>query len=213
MDRRHVGVFVALYLLAALMVVALPGHGGPPPPGQGAGWQGTSSHALQRGSGRGLGAPEDWFVSQRLSGHGIPRGAPAAAVRQADRLAALAAAVDPKLAAAAWVCVRRTNTGGRVLDVVPDPANAETVYAAAASGGVWKSTDGGSTFVQAWPLGNPQAVGALAMSSDGTLYAGTGEAGPGGGSITYGGRGIYKLMNGGASWTNVGLTDTVTTGR
>jgi sortilin (neurotensin receptor 3) len=158
-------------------------------------------------------APEDWMLTQRAFGSGVPREAPRKAALAADRLAALAAARDPQLAAAAWQAIGPTNIGGRVLDVALDPANANTIYIATASGGVWRSTDGAATFTEAWPRANPQPIGAIAMASDGALYAGTGESGPGGGSITYGGRGLYKSTNGGASWTNVGLRDTVTTGR
>lgn len=42
---------------------------------------------------------------------------------------------------------------------------------------------------------------------DGTLYAGTGEPNPGGGSITYEGTGLYRSTDGGAHWTRLGLRD------
>ena len=45
------------------------------------------------------------------------------------------------------------------------------------------------------------------MTSTGVLFAGTGEANPGGGSITYGGSGIYRSIDGGATWQVVGLTE------
>src|ERR1051325_2434728 len=137
-------------------------------------------------------APDDWMISQRVNGIGVPRSATEAAARQADRLAARTAALDPAWAAAAWQSIGPTNIGGRILDIALDPSAASTLYVASASGGVWKSTDTGSTFTAAWPASFPQPIGAIAMASDGALYAGTGEAGPGGGSITYGGRGIYK---------------------
>ena len=50
-------------------------------------------------------------------------------------------------------------------------------------------------------------MGALVMGPDGTLWAATGETNPGGGSLTYGGNGIYKSTDRGATWTNVGLRD------
>ena len=56
-------------------------------------------------------------------------------------------------------------------------------------------------------------MGALLITSNGTLFAGTGEANPGGGSITYGGGGIYRSLDGGATWQLVGLTDSGAIGR
>src|SRR5438094_303444 len=87
--------------------------------------------------------PDDWMVSQRVHGIGVPRAATEAAARQADRLAVRTAALDPGLAAAAWQSIGPTNIGGRILDIAPDPSTAGTLYAASASGGVWKSTDTG----------------------------------------------------------------------
>src|SRR3954466_10136610 len=58
-----------------------------------------------------------------------------------------------------------------------------------------------------------QAVGALAISRTGVLWAGTGEAGPGGGSITYGGSGVYRSTDGGKHWTAMGLKGSERIGR
>jgi len=157
--------------------------------------------------------PDDWVVSQRAAFSGVPQGAPARAAAQADAVDALTASRDPALSSALWHSIGPTNIGGRILDIAADPSVANTLYAAAATGGVWKSVDGGVTFASSWPDGNPQPIGALAIGPDGTLFAGTGEAGPGGGSITYGGRGVYRSTDGAATWRNVGLRRTLTTGR
>src|SRR6266536_2783037 len=149
--------------------------------------------------------PDDWMVSQRAAFSGVPRGAPARAAVQADAVDALTAARDPALSSAPWHSIGPTNIGGRILDIAADPSVANTLYAAAATGGVWKSVDGGATFASSWPGGNPQPIGAIAIGPDGTLFAGSGEAGPGGGSITYGGRGVYRSTDGGATWRSVGL--------
>ena len=69
------------------------------------------------------------------------------------------------------------------------------------------------TYTPAWPNDYPQAIGALARGSDGTLWAGTGEANASGGGITYFGDGIYKSTDGGATWTNVGLANAGMIGR
>jgi photosystem II stability/assembly factor-like uncharacterized protein len=112
-----------------------------------------------------------------------------------------------------WTVTGPSNIGGRVTDLVVDPTNPKTIYVAAAGGGVWKSTDEGSTFTSVWPSSNTQTIGALAMGPDGTLWAGTGEANPAGGGMTFFGNGVYKSTNGGATWTNVGLQQSDAIGR
>jgi hypothetical protein len=212
MKRRTVAILAVVYVAALIGIIVSNGPGPASRTTQTSRESGGVS-AREPEEADSEGAPDDWVVSQRVNGIGIPRAATVAAARQADHLAVRTAALDPSLATAAWQSIGPTNIGGRILDIAPDPTAAGTLWAASASGGVWKSTDNGTTFTASWPASFPQPIGAIAMASDGALYAGTGEAGPGGGSITYGGRGIYKSTDGGATWTNVGLTNTVTTGR
>ena len=156
--------------------------------------------------------PEDWFVTQRMTHGGIPVGATARAAAQAEVLNAAAELAGPE-AASKWAFAGPTNIGGRVVDIAVDPVVADTVYIAAATGGVWASRDKGANFKSIWPATNPQAMGALAIASNGTLFAGTGEANPGGGSITYGGSGIYRSTDRGRNWQLVGLTNSGAIGR
>jgi hypothetical protein len=114
---------------------------------------------------------------------------------------------------AAWQGLGPSNIGGRVTDLVVHPSQANTVFAGAASGGVWRSTDSGATFAFAWDPTLTPSIGALAISSTGTLYAGTGESNPGGGSVTFPGAGVFRSTNNGASWTALGLADSDRIGR
>src|SRR5437762_2286580 len=68
-------------------------------------------------------------------------------------------------------------TSGRVTAIAVDPTNANKVYLGTAQGGVWRSTDGGTTWLSIFDNAQTQAIGALAVapSSPTTLYVGTGE--------------------------------------
>jgi photosystem II stability/assembly factor-like uncharacterized protein len=148
---------------------------------------------------RGPSAPEEHRYRQKtLPGQGIPRNAYATAAAQAQRI--------PQTGGK-WQSLGPTNIGGRIVSVALDPHRRDTVYAAAASGGLWRSTDAGRTFAPAWPDHWTQAMGAVAASPDGTLYVGTGEPNPGGGSITYEGTGLYASNDGGRNWRSIGLRD------
>ncbi len=153
--------------------------------------------------------PEDWFLSQRVYGQGVPAGALARAAKQVATIDRLTPAGGGTVGPGTWTFAGPTNIGGRVLDIAVDPQRSDTLYIAAASGGVWKSEDAGLTFNSRWPDEMSQAIGALTIASDGTLYVGTGETGPGGGSMTYGGTGLYRSVDGGATWRLAGLPDPV----
>lgn len=139
-------------------------------------------------------------------------GAPASAAQVAQ--ARRQAAAIPTGYHAPWRFVGPTNIGGRVVDLAVDPTTTpSTVYAAVSSGGIMKSTDGGMTWAPAWPSSDVQAMGALARSPDGTLWAGTGEANPSGGGDTFLGNGIYKSTDGGKTWRFWGLPGSGAFGR
>jgi photosystem II stability/assembly factor-like uncharacterized protein len=154
------------------------------------------------------GGPQDPWVSyydKESSGQPITM----AELHQAAQQAAAIPAPDKTQ----WQPVGPTNIGGRIVDLVVDPRTPTTIYVAAAGGGVWKSTDEGMTFSSVWPADFTQTLGALAMGPDGTLWAGTGEANPAGGGMTFFGNGVYKSTDGGKTWQNVGLTGSAAIGR
>jgi photosystem II stability/assembly factor-like uncharacterized protein len=148
---------------------------------------------------RGPSAPsEHRFLQKTIHGEDLPRHAYDLAAAQATQL---------PTTGGHWNLAGPSNIGGRIVDIALDPRQPDALYVAAASGGLWRSTDAGATFAPAWPEDLTQAMGAVAASPDGTLYVGTGEANPGGGSLTYTGTGVYRSTDGGAHWTSVGLAD------
>jgi photosystem II stability/assembly factor-like uncharacterized protein len=100
-----------------------------------------------------------------------------------------------------WYSIGPRNVNGRVKALAVHPTNPDVLYAGAASGGVWMSSDGGQTWDPLWDMQASVAIGALgiARSSPTTIYAGTGEWTPG--WVSYGGAGVFVTTDGGVSWT------------
>jgi len=97
---------------------------------------------------------------------------------------------------------------GRIAAVTAVNDNGRlTVLAGAASGGVWKSINGGTTFKSVFDLPDVQSIGAVAIdpSDHKIAWAGTGESWVRN-SVSVG-DGIYKSVDGGENWKNVGLKD------
>ena len=104
--------------------------------------------------------------------------------------------------------------GNRLAAAVGVPGDPSTYYAGAASGGVWKSTDGGNRWTPIFDKQPAAAIGALAVapSDPSEVWAGTGEAWAIRDSDVMG-NGIYKSTDAGKTWTNMGLQDTGRIGR
>ena len=98
--------------------------------------------------------------------------------------------------------------GGRVLAVTGVPGDANLYYFGAVAGGVWKTTDAGSTWQPLFDKEPISSIGSIAVaeSDPNVIYVGTGEACIRG-NISFG-DGVYKSTDGGKTWQNVGLRDT-----
>ncbi|HWG52468.1 MAG TPA: hypothetical protein VN677_04130 [Gemmatimonadaceae bacterium] len=112
------------------------------------------------------------------------------------------------LAGMAWRNIGPANMGGRVADIVGIPSPSKTFYVAAAGGGIWKTTNAGTTFRPIFEHERVVSMGALAIAPSDTniVWAGTGEQNSRN-SIMPGG-GIYKSTDGGMRWQLMGLEET-----
>ena len=98
--------------------------------------------------------------------------------------------------------------GGRVADVEGVPGDPNVVYVASASGGLWKTTNGGTTWKPIFERQGTLSLGdiALAPSNPEVVWVGTGESNVRN-SVSFG-DGVYKSTDGGKTWQHMGLTDT-----
>ncbi|HEY4441168.1 MAG TPA: hypothetical protein VGN14_11985 [Candidatus Elarobacter sp.] len=101
-----------------------------------------------------------------------------------------------------------TISGGRVAAVAGSDADPSLYYVGGAGGGVFRSTDGGVSYVPAWDGPRFGAIGAIAIApSDAkVVWVGTGEANPRN-DVSFG-DGVYVTRDGAKHWTHAGLDDT-----
>ncbi len=94
---------------------------------------------------------------------------------------------------------------GRIADIVVHPDDQSVWYVAVGSGGVWKTTNAGTTWSPIFDGQSSYSIGCLALdpSNPSTIWVGTGEN-VGGRHVGYG-DGIYRSDDGGASWKKRGL--------
>ena len=104
-------------------------------------------------------------------------------------------------------------TGGRIHDIEVDPTDPSTMYAAAATGGIWKTTNKGTTWAPIFEGQPENTFGDLAISPGDPriIWAGTGEQNNRQSSSW--GSGVYRSTDAGHTWTHLGLTSTTSIGR
>ncbi|WP_419939754.1 glycosyl hydrolase [Candidatus Palauibacter sp.] len=114
----------------------------------------------------------------------------------------------PLLQGFRWRSIGPTGQGGRVDDLAVHPADPRTFYVGFATGGLWKTTNNGTTFESIFDSYETHSIGALALapSDPDVLYVGTGEANNRQSSSF--GYGVYKSTDGGATFVHAGLRKT-----
>ena len=121
----------------------------------------------------------------------------------------------PDLSHLQWRPIGPGGIGGRIVDfaVVPDDVN--TIYAATAQSGVWKSVNGGMSWVPIFDHEGSLAIGGIdvAVTNPNIVWAGTGESNGRNLVSSTWGDGVYKSEDGGDTWRNMGLATSQHIGR
>jgi photosystem II stability/assembly factor-like uncharacterized protein len=120
-----------------------------------------------------------------------------AARRAAQRQSVRALALSDTI----WTPLGPSSAPGRMSALAPHPSTSGTLYAGAAGGGVFRTTDGGGTWTPLTDDLPNLAIGAIALapSAPSTIYVGTGEGGPSGAFVP--GIGLVRSTDGGATWS------------
>jgi len=106
-----------------------------------------------------------------------------------------------------WRSIGPANMGGRITDLAVRPDKPSVFFVAAATGGLWRTTSGGTTFESVFDGQGSGSIGAvtLAPTNSEIVWVGTGEANARN-SCSYG-DGVYKSTDGGGTWKNMGLRE------
>jgi len=120
---------------------------------------------------------------------------------------------DPLLRPFRWRSIGPVGQGGRVDDFAVHPTDTRVYYVGFATGGLWRTTNNGTTFEPIFDEYETHSIGAVALapSNPSVVYVGTGEANNRQSSSF--GAGVYRSTDGGDSFEYVGLRETQTIAR
>jgi photosystem II stability/assembly factor-like uncharacterized protein len=112
-----------------------------------------------------------------------------------------------------WRELGPVTSGGRIVDIAVHPQRPQVFWVAAASGGIWKTENGGVRFTPQFQDAYSISIGdiAVAPSNGDVLWVGTGEANNQ--RSSYWGNGVHKSTDGGKTWHHMGLDGTDHIGR
>ncbi len=154
--------------------------------------------------------PSEWMMTQRLFPY--MQADPDVYIQALRQVKAMKSSLN-KSDELSWTFAGPVNIGGRITDIEFNPIDPNIVYCSAATGGVFKSTDKGETWL---PVFDDQAflsIGDIAVDpvNPDIIYVGTGEAN--GGHNNLPGGGMFKSTDAGGTWVPIGLDSAETIGR
>lgn len=111
-----------------------------------------------------------------------------------------------------WRCVGPEIQGGRVIDIDSPKDRPKQLFVAFATGGLWKTDDEGQTWTSLFDQESSFSIGDIAVGKSGDLiWLGSGENNSQ--RTSYSGTGVFKSLDGGKSWRNMGLPESHHIGR
>lgn len=154
-------------------------------------------------------AAEQWrLMSLRDENGQIPHNALLAAKAEMDALAGDDQVSVGGLLASAWTNLGPTNIGGRTRAIAIHPTTPTTIFAGSVAGGIWRSLDSGASWARVGDAMTNLAITTIVFAPGlpSVLYAGTGEGFGNADSVR--GAGIWKSVDGGATWSQLPSTNT-----
>jgi len=140
-------------------------------------------------------------------------------IRQKEMIFAKTLPKSAALSKATWLHRGPYNVGGRTRALAMDILDENILFAGGASGGMFRSTDGGQSWVMTTDPNQLHNVTCVSQDKragkENIWYFGSGEltgSSASGGEAYYGGNGIYKSVDGGLSWDSLSVTATNTNG-
>lgn len=112
-----------------------------------------------------------------------------------------------------WQATGPMKQGGRIESIACPSGNTSTIYVGVGSGNLWKTVNNGTTWKPIFDNESTFTIGSVAVapSDSEVVWVGTGEILMA--RSSYAGTGVFKSVNAGESWENMGLTDTHHIGR
>jgi hypothetical protein len=105
-----------------------------------------------------------------------------------------------------WKWIGPGNIGGRIRSILIHPTNPNQMWVGSISGGIWKTTNGGSSWLPVWDFMPNLAITTMIMdpTNSNVMYVGTGEGFFNGDALR--GAGVFKSTDGGTSWSQLAST-------